>query len=378
MSKKRRQYSSEFKAKVALAALKGDETTSALAARFEIHPSMVSQWKRELLDNAAGLFEGSGGKAAQKSQEEVDTLYREIGKLTVERDFLSRKARALSRAQRLAMIEPSTPDTPSLRRQCQLLGISRSSLYYQRREWLAEDLALMRLIDEQHLLTPVYGSRRMTAHLNRLGRRINRKRVRRLMRQMGLQAIYPRPRTSLPGKGHRIYPYRLRGLTIDRPNQVWATDISYIPLARGFMYLVAVMDWHSRRVLSWRVSNTLDTDFCIDALEEALSRHGPPEIFNTDQGCQFTSQAFTDVLEAHGVTISMDGKGCYRDNIFVERLWRSVKYECVYLKAFKDGAQLKEELGHYFTWYNQERPHQGLDDATPDELYFAQPLNKAA
>lgn len=284
----------------------------------------------------------------------------------------------MSRAQRLAMFEPPSSATPSLRRQCQLLCISRSSLYYLHRALLAEDLRLMRLIDEQYLLTPVYGSRRMTVHFNRLGHRVNRKRIRRLMRQMGLQAVYPRPRTSLPGKGHRIYPYRLRGLTIDGPNQVWATDISYIPLARGFMYLVAVMDWHSRRVLSWRVSNTLDTDFCIDALEEALARHGPPEIFNSDQGCQFTSQAFTGVLEAHGVQISMDGKGCYRDNIFVERLWRSVKHECVYLKAFKDGAHLKRELRDYFIWYNQERPHQGLDDATPDEMYFQQPLTQAA
>jgi len=236
----------------------------------------------------------------------------------------------------------------------------------------------MRLIDEQHLLTPVYGSRRKTVHLNRLVHRVNRKRVRRLMRQMGLQAVYPRPRTSLPSKGHRTYPYRLRGLTIDRPNPVRATDISYEPLARGFMYLVAVMDWHSRRVLSWRVSNALDTGFCVEALEESLARHGPPETLNTDQGCQFTSQAFTGVLEAQGVAISMDGKGCYRDNIFVEGLWRSVKYKCVYLKAFKDGAHLKQVLGRYFTRYNQKRPHQGLGDATPDEVYFPQLVKQAA
>ncbi len=170
----------------------------------------------------------------------------------------------------------------------------------------------------------------------------------------------------------------LRGRVIDRPNQVWATDITYIPLARGFMYLVAIMDWHSRRVLAWRVSNTLDTDFCIDALEEALACYGKPEIFNTDQGCQFTSQSFTEVLEAHDVRISMDGKGCYQDNIFVERLWRSVKYECVYLKAFESGAHLRGDLKRYFAWYNTERPHQGLDDATPDEVYFSQPLIQAA
>ncbi|TDA95452.1 IS3 family transposase [Halomonas marinisediminis] len=182
----------------------------------------------------------------------------------------------------------------------------------------------------------------------------------------------------MPGKEHRIYPYRLRGLTIDRPNQVWATDISYLPLTRGFMYLVAVMDWHSRRVLSWQVSNTLDTDLCVDALEEALARYGLPEIFNSDQGCQFTSQAFTNVLEGHGVAISMDGKSCYRDNIFVEQLWRRVMYECVYLTAFEDGTHLKRAMRNYFAWYNRERPHQELDDATPDEMYFPQPVKQAA
>ena len=283
----------------------------------------------------------------------------------------------MSRAQRVALVEPQAPDI-SLRRQCQLLGISRSSMYYQRKALGAYDLELMRLIDAEHLRTPVYGSRRMSAHLNRQGYAVNRKRVQRLMREMGLQAIYPKPCTSRPGMGHRIYPYLLRGRVIDRPNQVWATDITYIPLARGFMYLVAIMDWHSRRVLAWRVSNTLDTDFCIDALEEALARYGKPEIFNTDQGCQFTSQAFTEVLEAHDVRISMDGKGCYQDNIFVERLWRSVKSECVYLKAFESGAHLRRDLKCYFAWYNTERPHQGLDDATPDEVYFSQPLTQAA
>lgn len=283
----------------------------------------------------------------------------------------------MSRAQRVALVEPQAPDI-SLRRQCQLLGISRSSMYYQRKALGAYDLELMRLIDAEHLRTPVYGSRRMSAHLNRQGYAVNRKRVQRLMREMGLQAIYPKPCTSRPDVGHRIYPYLLRGRVIDRPNQVWATDITYIPLARGFMYLVAIMDWHSRRVLAWRVSNTLDTDFCIDALEEALARYGKPEIFNTDQGCQFTSQAFTEVLEAHDVRISMDGKGCYQDNIFVERLWRSVKYECVYLKAFESGAHLRRDLKCYFAWYNTERPHQGLDDATPDEVYFSQPLTQAA
>lgn len=275
------------------------------------------------------------------------------------------------------MIERNHPDV-SLSRQCQLLGLSRSSIYYRPREASAEDLELMQLIDEQYLKTPFFGSRKYLSHLRALGYQINRKRVQRLMRQMGIQAIYPRPRTSQPGAGHTIYPYLLRGLDIDRPNQVWCTDITYIPMARGFMYLIAVMDWHSRRVLSWRLSNTLDTDFCVEALEEALEHHGAPEIFNTDQGCQFTSEAFTAVLKANEVHISMDGKGCFKDNIFVERLWRSVKYECVYLKAFDNAAHLRKELKDYFRWYNAERFHQGLDNATPDQVYFGKLNDRVA
>ena len=272
---------------------------------------------------------------------------------------------------RLSLVEPHHPRV-SIVRQCRLLGVSRSSVYYQSRKDLAEELELMRLIDEQYLKTPFYGSRKMCTFLRGLGYCINRKRVRRLMRQMGLEAIYPKPRTSQPGDGHKVYPYLLKGLIINRPNYVWATDITYIPMERGFMYLIAIMDWYSRRVLSWRVSNTMDADFCVDALEEALNRYGSPEIFNTDQGSQFTSDAFTGVLKEHGVKISMDGKGCYRDNIFVERLWRSVKYECVYLKAFNDAAELKQDLKSYFQLYNSERPHQGLDNKTPDRVYFEQ------
>ena len=199
---------------------------------------------------------------------------------------------------------------------------------------------------------------------------VNRKRVQRLMRLMGLQAIYPRRRTSQLAPGHRIYPDLLRDLAIDRPNQVWATDITYIPMAQGFMYLVAILDWHSRRVLSWRLSNTLETDFCIEALEEALSRHGPPEIFNTDQGAQFTAAAFTAVLKAHQVQISMDGKGRWMDNVFVERLWRTVKYEDIYLRAYENPAELRAGLDRYFRFYNTQRGHAALDRQTPDEVYF--------
>jgi len=255
--------------------------------------------------------------------------------------------------------------------QCRALDIARSTAYYQPASGVsAEDLSLMRQIDEIYLQWPFYGSRRMRDELLRRGMVVNRKRVQRLMRLMGLQAIYPRRRTSQPAPGHRIYPYLLRDLSIDRPNQVWATDITYIPMAQGFMYLAAILDWHSRRVLAWRLSNTLDTDFCIEALEEALSRYGAPEIFNTDQGAQFTSAAFTDVLKAHQIQISMDGKGRWVDNIFVERLWRTVKYEDIYLRAYESPAELRAGLDRYFRFYNTQRGHAALDKQTPGEVYF--------
>ena len=258
---------------------------------------------------------------------------------------------------------------PSVARQCALLGLSRSGLYYRPRGVPADDLALMRLLDEQYLKTPFYGSRKMTAHLRRQGHRVNRKRVRRLMRRMGLEAIYRRPRTTVPSPEHKVYPYLLRDVAVTRPNQVWAADITYVPMAKGFMYLVAVIDWHSRKVLAHRVSNTMEAGFCVEALKEALARYGRPEIFNTDQGSQFTSDAFTGVLEGAGVRISMDGKGRCHDNIFIERLWRTVKYEYLYLHAFEGGQELKTGLKSWVAWYNRQRPHQGLGYQTPDEVY---------
>jgi len=249
-----------------------------------------------------------------------------------------------------------------------LLDISRSGLYYQPKGIPEEDLTLMKMIDRQYLATPFYGARKIAAWLKSQGYRVNRKRIRRLMRIMGLKAIYRRPRTSKPAPGHKIYPYLLGDLRITRPNQVWAADITYIPMAHGFLYLVAIIDWYSRYVLSWRLSNTLDADFCIEALEEALTK-GKPDIFNTDQGSQFTSEAFTGLLQQHGVRISMDGKGSYNDNLFIERLWRSVKYEEVYLKVYQDGREARIGLGNYFRFYNTERPHQALGYRTPAEVY---------
>jgi len=249
-----------------------------------------------------------------------------------------------------------------------LLDISRSGLYYQPAGVSEEELTLMKLIDRQYLATPFYGARRIAAWLKKQGYGINRKRVRRLMCMMGLKAIYRRPRTSQPAPGHKIYPYLLNGMKITRPNQVWATDITYIPMARGFLYLVVIIDWYSRYVLSWRLSNTLDAGFCVEALEEAL-RKGRPDIFNTDQGAQFTGEAFSGLLEQHGIRISMDGKGRYSDNLFIERLWRTVKYEEVYLKAYQDGRDARTGIGDYFRFYNTERPHQALGYRTPAEVF---------
>ena len=270
------------------------------------------------------------------------------------------------------MVDPSHPSL-SVVCQCKLLSISRSGLYYQPQGVSEEDLTLMKLIDRQYLATPFYGARRMAVWLKNQGYRVNRKRVRRLMRIMGIRAIYRRPRTSTPAPGHKIYPYLLSGMEITRPNQVWATDITYIPMARGFLYLVAIMDWYSRYVLSWRLSNTLDASFCVEALEEALGK-GRPDIFNTDQGAQFTGEAFTGLLQQHGVRISMDGKGRYSDNLFIERLWRTVKYEEVYLKAYQDGRDARAGIGNYFRFYNTERPHQALGYRTPAEVFNSIPV----
>ena len=263
-----------------------------------------------------------------------------------------------------------THDLP-LTRQARVLSLSRSSLYYQPRPVSAEDLAIMRRIDELHLEHPFAGSRMLRDLLRGEGVQIGRARVITMMRRMEIEAIYRRPNTSKPAPGQKIYPYLLRGLLIDRPNQVWAMDITYIPMARGFVYLAAVIDWHTRRVLSWRVSITMEADFCIEAVEEALARHGKPEIFNTDQGSQFTSAAFTGLLNDNAVQISMDGRGAWRDNVFVERLWRSVKYEEVYLRAYESVAEARASLGRYLTFYNAKRPHSSLAARTPDEAYFA-------
>jgi putative transposase len=259
----------------------------------------------------------------------------------------------------------------SITKQARILSISRGSVYYRAEPVCEADLCLMRRIDQLHLDYPFAGSRMLQSFLVREGFRIGRLHVRTLMKRMGIETIYRRPHTSKPAPGHKIYPYLLRHLVVDRPNQVWAMDITYIPMARGFVYLAAVVDWFSRKVLAWRISITLDTAFCLEAVEEALARYGKPEMFNTDQGSQFTSFAFTDLLKKHDITISMDGKGAWRDNVFVERLWRTIKYEEVYLRAYNTVPEARASLGRYIDgFYNTKRPHSSLDRKTPDEAYF--------
>jgi putative transposase len=267
------------------------------------------------------------------------------------------------------MIEPANTSL-SFGKQCALLSISRSSLNYEPKGETEMHLNLMRLIDKQFLETPFYGVRQMTWHLRNEDHLVNEKRIRRLMRLMGLMPIYQKPNTSKAAKGHKIYPYLLRGLRVDRPNQVWCADITYLPMRRGYLYLVAIMDWHTRKVLAWRISNTLEAEFCVDALNEAIHKFGPPEIMNTDQDSQFTSFVWTDRLRRSGVRISMDGKGRFLDNIFVERLWRSLKYECVYLHAWETGSEAKAGVRKWIEFYNHQRPHSSLGGKPPGVVYW--------
>ncbi len=258
-----------------------------------------------------------------------------------------------------------------IKRQCELLNIARSTAYYQPVGLSEDELTLRRMIDEIHIQYPFMGSRRIRHELMKKGQVVNRKRIVRMMRDIGVGAIYPKPKTTKANKAHKVYPYLLRDTEVTYANQAWAIDITYIPMAKGSLYLVAIIDWYSRKVLSWRLSNTMDTGFCLEALEEALQHYGPPDIFNSDQGSQFTSTDFTQKLLEHGIRISMDGKGRWIDNVFIERFWRSLKYEEVYLKAYATPQEAEVEIGNYLLFYNEERNHQGLNNLTPDEVYFA-------
>ncbi|WP_371345425.1 IS3 family transposase [Ancylobacter sp. IITR112] len=378
MTGKRKRYSSDFKAKVALEALRGEQTVAQLAAKHGLHQTMINAWKKQAIEGMAAVFSGKAEAADAARESEIDQLHAKIGQLVVERGFFASGLRAMSVGAKRDMIEPDHPRLP-ITRQCALVGISRSAFYGGPRIESPETLAIMRAIDGQFLETPWYGSRQMVRHLRRQGHEVGRKRVRRLMARMGLATIYQRPKTTVRHPQHRIFPYLLRTMAIEEPDQVWCADITYIPMRRGFLYLVAIMDWHSRRVLSWRLSNTMEADFCIEALEEALSRFGRPSIFNTDQGSQFTSPRFAKVLLDAGVRISMDGRGRWMDNVFIERLWRSLKYECIYLNAFETGSEARAGIGRWITYYNRTRPHSALGGRTPEEVHMAcDGINKAA
>ena len=364
----RKQHSAELKAKVVIAAIKGQHTTSELASMYGVHATQIGIWKKKALEELGQLFTSRRSSAVREQEDLTASLYQQIGQLKVELDWLKKK-RPVGNEELRAMIEPAH-ETISIQRQCELVGLVRSMWYYEPKPENPEDLRLMRLLDEQYMKTPFYEVLRMTEWLRKLKECVNPKRVRRLLRKMGLFALYPKQNLSKPAPGHKIYPYLLKGLAILRPNHVWSTDITYIRLKQGFVYLVAIIDWHSRYVLSWGLSVTLESSFCVEALDQAILLHGKPDIFNSDQGSQFTSTEFTDRLKAEGIQISMDGRGRALDNVFVERLWRSVKYEEVYLRAYDNVSEARASIGRYLDFYNGRRPHSSLDDVTPDQAYF--------
>jgi putative transposase len=354
-----------------LEACREQRTLAQLSSEFGVSSEQICRWKKTLQADAKAVF----GERGKKQSEETITapLYEEIGRLKMELDWLKKNVN-LSLDEKRRLIERENPSI-SVRRQCALLGLGRSSFYNVSllgpcRE-TAENLLLMELIDRQYTETPFYGSRKMASHLRREGFEVGRKRVMRLMRLMGIRGVAPGPDTSRKHPRHPVYPYLLSGVTVERANHVWSSDITYLRMKGGFMYLSAVIDWGTRYVLSWELSNSLEASFCVRALERTLEQYGRPEIFNTDQGSQYTSDEFTGVLKGHGIAISMDGKGRALDNIFVERLWRSLKYECVYMNDYASVPELTEGLTKWFTFYNERRPHASLaDDMTPREAYF--------
>jgi len=328
ISKTRTKHTKQFKAKVAIEALREEICVPELSKKHGVHPNQIYAWKKQLLEGAAEIFERGPTSGSEDTQAREGELLKKIGQLTGKPRFFRTRASSHRAVEKKAMIDPEHKKL-SVRAQCKLIELPRASVYREASEPCVEDLMLMRRIDEQYLKTPFYGSRKISRLLRAEGFRVCRKRVQRLMGLLGIEALYCKPKTSVRNTEHRVYPYLLKGLDVARSNQVWAADITYIPLEKGFCYLMAIIDWQSRYVLSWRLSNTLDTAFCLEALEEAIGTYGTPEIFNTDQGCQFTSSAWTDTLKDHSIRISMDGKGRYLDNIFVERLWPTLAWRQV-------------------------------------------------
>lgn len=371
--KNRRRHSAETKTKAVLEALKEDQTLAEVAAKYEVPPKLLAQWKQEFLENAITVFNRKKKEkdieADLKEKDKViEELYKEVGQLTLERIWIKKKLETLDSELKQEMVCES--DKLSVFQQCQVLGISRSSYYYKPRPQ-SLDQGLKRALFEIYEEYPFYGYRKVIHALKEKGFEVGTKLIRRLKRELGLKTFYPEPKTSIPNKAHKKYPYLLKGIEIERPGQVWSTDISYLPIGRGHVYLVGIIDWYSRKILSYRISNTMDRHFCMEALDEALQKYGKPEIFNTDQGSQFTSADFTGRLEAEGIAISMDGKGRCLDNIFIERWFRSLKYEDLYLKDYQNVLELQVGIKHYVQFYNQRRYHQALNYKTPDQIFYA-------
>ncbi|MEB3295497.1 MAG: IS3 family transposase [Synechococcales bacterium] len=363
----RKQYSAEFKTKIALEAIKGQKTINEMASAHELHPTQITQWEKQALESIPAAFSSKRDRQEKAQTGLTDELYQQIGQLKVELDWL-KKNLGLNVVAKRALIEPDHPQI-SLSRQCELLDLNRSSWYYEAARETPENEALMQMIDQQFTQTPFYEVRRMTAWLRQQGHAVNPKRVRRFMKKMGSGAVYPQPKLSLPGENTRRFPYLLKDYAITAPNQVWSTDITYIRLSQGFVYLVAIIDWFSRYVLAGQLCNTMDVQFCLEALEQTLSQ-AQAVIFNSDQGAQFSSLAFTQRLEQANIQISQDGKGRAYDNILVERLWRSVKYEEVYLKSYNSVAEAIQGLDQYFQFYNHKRLHQSLNYCSPATIHF--------
>lgn len=363
--KKRSTYSGKFKSKVAIAAIEGRKTIAELASEFSLHPNQISQWKNQLLARSEEIFSDKRRRDKEDNAQLIEELYKQIGQLKVELDWLKKNLVSSVRAK-VQLIE-SAQESISIVGQCELLGISQSSYYYK--PHINEfDLELMAKIDEIYTRNPFFGSRRIMIELKKYNLPVGRRKVQTLMDKMGIEAIYPRPNLSKPDFEHRVYPYLLKDLKIERPNQVWCSDITYIRMTNGWLYLVVVMDWFSRYILSWELSNTLDTAFCVSAMQAALEI-GKLEIFNTDQGSQFTSNLFTSELLNCDIRVSMDGRGRAFDNIFIERFWRTVKYEEVYIKEYRTVIDAYSGLKGFIKFYNDERLHQSLSYKSPSEVH---------
>ncbi|MEW8959589.1 MAG: IS3 family transposase [Moorella sp. (in: firmicutes)] len=368
----RKQYPAEIKAKIVLEILKEEKSISQIASEYGIHPSVLNRWKNTAVEKLPSLFTDETKSIENMKSEyekKIQDLYAEVGRLTTELTWLKKRvASELSRDERLGLVEWGHPEL-SIKKQAELLSLNRSSLYYHPVPPSPEEIAIKHRIDEIYTEFPFYGSRRITAQLRREGFLVNRKAVQRHMREMGIAAIYPKSNLSKRNHEHRVYPYLLRGLPITYPNQVWGIDITYIRLVRGWMYLVAIMDWYFRFVVSWALDQCLETAFVLVAVKEAMAK-AKPEIMNSDQGAQFTDPDYIKLLEGAGIRISMDGKGRATDNIFTERLWRSLKYEEVYLNEYQSPREARQGISRYLEFYNYRRPHQSLKYRTPAEVYY--------